>query len=399
MERKTKLFSICASVLLAGGVFVGCGSSSDSAAPSPTVTETSGVLVDPYIEGAVMCQDTNDNGLCDSDEPTSTATTATGGFTFDKALTAGKNILIKTQGTHEGKTFDLNISGVVDADGKIAVVSPLTTLESRGLTADQIVTILTQAKSDAITGGASNLSNFTISSTTILNDPLNNGLMDKKVSEIDDEDLANIQASLTTYGLLKIMNGSTTLKALTADQLVASGASGQAVNQIATALLTGVSNSLNKSLLNDIVNQISTGRTSLSSHPSISTTIAQSALPEPSVGIIVKVGTKIIDNLAELGYTTCNSTVGTDAAKVSAALTAVGTRASTISTSAKIMEMGKKLYGFTYKSNINTNLGNISGALSGLQSADGNISVGLNATSGVTTFVFDNSGNIVTHSN
>jgi hypothetical protein len=398
MKKNEKILSIFASIALAGTIFVGCGSSSSTPAQPTT---TSGVLVDPYIEGAVLCQDTNGNGVCESDEPTSTATTATGGFTFDKTLTAGKNIIIKTHGTHEGKTFDLNISGVVDADGKIAVVSPLTTFQSRGLTADQIANILTKAKTDAIASdSATNLANFTVSATTILDDPLNGSLMDKKVSEITDADLANIQASLATYGLLKIMNGSSTLKALSGNELETSGTTtGQPVNLIARAMLKGISDGLNTALLTSIKNSIESGRTGLSTHPSISTALAESTLPEPRVEMIVKVATKIIDNLAEVGYTVCEASSGNDAAKVGLALSAVGIRASTISTPSKIMEMGKKLYGFRYKNTINSNISSIPGALSGLQSADGNISIGLNATSGVTTFVFDNSGNIITHSN
>jgi hypothetical protein len=248
-----------------------------------------------------------------------------------------------------------------------------------------------------VAAGAGNLADFTVSATTLLNDPLNGGLMDKTVSQVTNSDLTNIQASLTAYGLLNVMNGSTTLKALTGTELETSGTtSGQPVNRIATAMLRGVSDSVNVALLNNIINSINTGRNGLTGAPlNLPANVASQAMPEPTIGLVVKVGVKIIDDLAEVGYTTCNNTDG----NVSAALNDVGTRFGTISTNTKIMEIGTKLYGFTYKNAIKNNLtGSYAAALTGLR-GDANLSAGFDANDSVTTFVFDNAGNIVGHTN
>lgn len=401
---KTKsIMSISASILLCGLVFSGCGGGSDSSAP----TGTTGTLVDPYISGAILCQDTNGNGTCETDEPTSSATTSEGVFTFTNELTAGKNIIIKTQGIHEGKTFDLNISGVVADDGSIDVVSPLTTFQAKGLTANQIANILTQAKTDAITiDGATNLGSFTVSATTILNNPLDGALMDKKVSQISDADLVNIQSSLVAYGLLKVMNGSSTLASLSGVALETSGTTtGSPVNLIARKMLQSVSDGLNTALLTTIKNSIDTGRTALTTGLTIGGALdavakANTALPEPTIGLVIKVAVKLIDDIAQTGYTTCNATSGDDTTKVTAALSAVATRATTITTPTKIMELGTKLYGLTYKSTItNTLSGLYSGGLTGLASASPDMAIGFNADSSAKTFVFDSNGNIISYTN
>lgn len=400
---KTKsIMSISTSILLCGLVFSGCGGGSDSSTP----TGTTGTLVDPYISGAILCQDTNGNGTCETDEPTSSATTSEGVFTFTNKLTAGKNIIIKTQGIHEGKTFDLNISGVVSEDGSIDVVSPLTTFQSRGLTANQIANILTKAKTDAIADGAINLGSFTVSATTILNNPLDGALMDKKVSQISDADLVNIQSSLVAYGLLKVMNGSSTLASLSGVTLETSGTTtGSPVNLIARKMLQSVSDGLNTALLTTIKNSIDTGRTALttgltSGGAPNAAALANTALPEPTIGLVIKVAVKLIDDIAQTGYTTCNATSGDDTAKVTAALSAVATRANTIATGPKIMELGTKLYGLTYKSTItNTLSGVYSAGLTGLASTSPDMAIGFNSNSNVKTFVFDTTGSIVYHTN
>jgi hypothetical protein len=359
---------------------------------------TSGKLVDPYISGAVLCQDTNDNNVCDSDEPVSSITSSDGNFTFSERLTAGKNIIIKTQGLHEGEAFDLNISGVVASDGSIDVVSPLTTFQSRGLTATQIAAIFTKAKEDAIANdGATKLANFSASSTSILANPLDGGLMDKNVSGVTDADLTNIQASIASYGLLKIMNGSTTLAALNGTELYTSGTTtGSPVNLIARGILKSVSDGLNVTLLTDIKTGIVAGRTALTT-AGLDSATAVAALPEPPIGMVVKVAVKILDQLAELGYTTCNTTSGDDATKVTAVLTAVGTRAATIIDATKIKKLGTTIYGLTYKNDITSNL---SGAyLTGLASANSDLGSGFNSSSSTVSFKFDSSGNVISVDN
>ena len=98
----------------------------DYESDNDTVTSSSGTIVDPYIAGAVLFQDDNNNSMWDSGEIFSSMSDSNGSFMFDSALTPGKNIRIKTQGIHEGEVYDLNISAVVNSQGAVDVVSPLT---------------------------------------------------------------------------------------------------------------------------------------------------------------------------------------------------------------------------------------------------------------------------------
>ena len=108
------------------------------------------------------------------------------------------------------------------------VVSPLTTFETRGLTVLQIAEILNKAASDK------GLTGFIVSETDILGDPLSGELLSKNAGDITSANLINIQASLATYGILKIMNGSDSLKALSGNELYTSGITiGSPVNLIA----------------------------------------------------------------------------------------------------------------------------------------------------------------------
>lgn len=340
MKRLSTVALLCGALI----VFNGCDNPLDSdndSSSTNTETSISGKLVDPYISGAVLCQDSNDNNTCDEGEPTSSTTDSSGSFSFSTSLTSGKNIIIKTQGTHEGKTYDLEISGVVSTDGKIDVVSPITTFQSKGLTESQIAGILNKAASDE------SLSGFIVSETTILGDPLKNDLLSKKVGDISSDDLLNIQSSLATYGILKIMKGSTTLSALNGTELYTSGTTtGEPVNLIARAMLKGIVNSVNTTTLTTIKTAIDTARSSSGGM------LTETNFPEPTVEIIVTVGVAIIDAIAHNGYTTCNATSGTDALKVSTALTAVNTYISNASilSSSKITEIGSKIMGIKFKS-------------------------------------------------
>lgn len=382
-----------ATLLALGLTFTGCGSSSTT---TTTTTTTSGTLVDPYIVSATLCQDTDASGTCDLGEPVSTSTDASGGFTFSEALTPGKNIIIKVQGTHDGIPFDLNISGVVATDGSIDVVSPLTTFESKSLSAGQLVGILTQAANDASVSAS-----YSFSDTTIFNDPLSGGLMDKTVDQITDADLTNIRAAIASYGLLKIMEGSTVLKALTGTELYTSGVTtGQPINVIAQGMLQALANSLNVTLLNNIITSIDAGRNGLISAftPSVgattATTVAQTALPSVKVGLIVKVAVKLITDIAQTGYVACNANTGDVASKVTAGMAAATTRANLILNQTKIMSLGTTLYFFENKDIVNATLSGAYAAGLTSMKQDADIARGLDATSNVTTFNFNANGDV-----
>ena len=122
---RSKWKNYLTTAFLSVGVFAGCGGGGSGGTISSDTTI--GKIVDPYIVGAVLCEDINKNGICESNEQLSSTSTVDGQFTFSSPLTAGSHIIVKTHGLHNGLTYDLNISGVVDSAGEIEVVSPITT--------------------------------------------------------------------------------------------------------------------------------------------------------------------------------------------------------------------------------------------------------------------------------
>ena len=376
---------------------VGCGGSSSNSTTSNGVTyKAQGVLVDPYIVGSILYQDENDNKQYDEGELISSTTTLNGEFGFTEELTPGKIIRIKTQGKHEGVTYDLNISTKVDTNGTISVVSPMTTFISRNLTKEQIADILNQAAKDA------SRSDWSINANLVLTDPLSDGLLTKTVTQLSDEDLVKIQASLATYGILKVMNGSTTLQGLNGQQLYDSGkTTGKEVNKIATVMVDSLLTALNKDLLSTIKGVIDTGKQSLVTGLVASGLYTQAqaeakiedAMPEPTADLIVKVAVAVIDRLADVGYTTCNKTPGEDATKVNTALQEVANNMPDVM--AKIPELGQEFYGMMYQKELSIleNVGMGVDLIGNLPSA---LQAGYNAKkAGNVSFRFDASNNIV----
>lgn len=350
------------------------------------VSTPTGTLVDPYIEGATLCEDLNNNSSCDDGEQISTATTSEGKFTFSEPLTPGTDVIINVQGTHVGKTYDLDISAVVASDGSVEIVSPLTSLGSKELTSEQIAAILNHA---AQTAG---LTNWNVSASDVSGNPISNDLSNKHASDITDEDLVKMQASLATYGLLRIIKGSKKLSELTANELYVSGMAldqDGAVSDILSSMLKGISGALNKDLLVVIKDTISQAKTqaqssadtianeaalsqitaqvkaAMSAIPGVTTAmidaqiasemakqgsydLGTSFLNEPTVEDIINVAVVIIDRISEVGYSTCNSTGGDYAAAISAA----NALFSTVVTQDNVMSIGTKLYGMKNASSL-----------------------------------------------
>jgi hypothetical protein len=382
-KMKKITISTVSALTLASSLFVGCGSSSSNdEGGNPVVT--TGTLVDPYIVNSVLYQDSNDNKQYDDGELISTPTDVNGKFTFSKELTAGKIIRIKTQGLHEGVTYDLNITGKVTDDKKIAVISPLTTFEARGLTTAQIADILNEAAINANVhfDNDATKAKWSIEASKVSLDPLSGDLMNKTASQLTDSDLVAIQASLTTYGVLKIMDGSSTLRELNATALYDSGMNENGhseVHDITKSMLSGVVETLNSSLLSDVKDAISSGRTMLT-NGGIPSNIANQGLPEPSVKLLVKIAVTIIDRVANIGYTTCNSTNGTDAQKVTAGLSAVSTFYGAHISQTAFMQLGRQLYGMTYHDSMKSTFVAPYGAgLTGILGADAELKIGYDA--------------------
>ena len=184
---------ICLFLVVVAAVFAGCGTA------TTTEDATAGVdnkLVDPYIVGAVLYEDVNGNGVQDADEQTSSVTDENGGFSFDNPLTADSILrLTATKGTHNGVAYTGDIMTKVTDPTVDQVVSPLTTLLANGWTAQNIIDELTTAGLSGITA------------EDLTTDPMNAFNLTDTISTITDEKLANIQASITIYCFLSIIDG------------------------------------------------------------------------------------------------------------------------------------------------------------------------------------------------
>ena len=378
-------FKYVLALSLASVLFVGCSGDTSSDDEATSSYAAQGVIVDPYIQGAILCEDVNKDAVCNASEQNSSSSTSEGVFGFDNALTSGSHIIIKEQGVHAGKTYDLNISGVVSSSGTIDVVSPLTTFETRGLTTTQIAEILNKAATD------SGLSGWAITANDISNDPLSDGLEDKKIGDLTSADLVKIQASLASYGILKIMSGSHALSELSASELYSSGMGLDGhteLLEITKAMLFNIEATLNTTTLTSIKTAIDTGRNAMSAIPEATT---NAGLPEPTASLIIHIAVSIIERLAEIGYTECNATDG----NVTAALNEVQSNQATIT--AKGIQLGSQLYGLTYHNEMKSSFsGYYTAGLSGIFAADSNIETGYDAKeAGHSTIRFDSSNNLV----
>ena len=134
INQKKTLLSIAVGVVLAG-----CGGGgSDYVAPvvQPSIT-TSGKAIDGYLSGSLVVCDTNNNGVADGGEATTT-TNGTGDFTFPSACAA---TIVVSGGTNIDT--GLPFKGLLKAPAGSIVATPLTTLMADGgLTAAQVAAAL-----------------------------------------------------------------------------------------------------------------------------------------------------------------------------------------------------------------------------------------------------------------
>ena len=262
-------------------MLAGCGESSSDDDGDKKADTSGGTIVDPYIEGAVLCIDSNKDGICGSDEPTSTASDDQGRFTFSQTPEAGDVIRIKTQGTHNGREYDLNMSATLsDTDG--FVISPLTTLQDKNITAAQITQIMEQF-------------GLTLTQTQVTGDPMD-GLDELSSSTVTDAELARIRASIAVYGTLRIMEGSEAIKRLTGEQFVASATDTEngVIYQILDTMTDYVKEGLSTSNITSLTNAV-TGNPNA---------------PAVSVLDIVNTAVAITDYMTQIGYTACNESNG-----------------------------------------------------------------------------------------
>lgn len=311
---KFSLISRSAFALSLVSVFlIGCGGGGGSSSSSGSGSSAaSGVLVDPFISGAVLCEDVDKNGSCDSSEQLSSATDAEGKFSFSNPLTPGSHIIVQKQGFHNGVPYTLDLGGVVDANASAKVISPLTTLQTKQLSAVQIKTLLHNA-------GLTN-----VTDDDIFANPLDGGIE----SLVDDNSLRRLQATLATYGMLKVLEGSNTLRDLNATNLMNS----PEVASILSVMVSTIKTTLSKNTLDTIQTQVSSyNQAGLFTAPNV------------SIGVVASTAVTMIDALTKTAYDTCNQTDGTDTQKVTAALAQFNTQKTAIL--AKQSELGMRYYG------------------------------------------------------
>jgi hypothetical protein len=196
LTLKNLTLSVVACTLL-----VGCGGGGSSSSSG----SSSGTLVDPYIVGAKLYWDKNNNNAVDSGEAISSATDANGKYTFSVAVPDGAVVRMHPsfKGTHNGVDFTGELSAKMSSTG---IVSPLTTLETKGFSDTEIISLL-------------NTAGITISASDIHSDPME-GMTSSKTTATDSE-LKRIRAAvalntffaMTGYGINKSTINSTTNKA------------------------------------------------------------------------------------------------------------------------------------------------------------------------------------------
>ncbi len=332
LSNKILVTSLITGVLIG---LVGCSDSSSTLKVVDEVNTTiddtnistkkvSGRIVDPYIEGAILCEDLNKDENCTDNEQKSTASSKDGEFTFSNELTVGSHIITDVQGKHNGVDYNLLLSGIVSDDGTIDIISPLTTLHKKGLNEDQIVKILTDAGLEGLT------------ITDILSDPMK-GLSGK--TSITDNELKYLQASLATYGLLKIIKGSETLSALGSKKLVNSSE----INNIATTMVTAIKNSLNKNTFTTIQAQIDIAKSQIPTQYASYVNI-----PDVKIDVVIRTAVTIMDRVVESAYNKCKETDG----DITLALQEASNTMS--KTQADISKISEYYYGLENKNDLST---------------------------------------------
>lgn len=245
------------------------------------IAAVNGVAVDPYIEDAVFCIDTNANYICDEGEPRSTETDDEGNFSFSVAPEDGDIIIMDVSGEHNGVPYAYDSLMGVYSGGEI-VVSPVTTLNALGFTEENIMALFTAA-------GLTD-----INQAYLFTDP-----MDTIASggEITADELAILRSSLMTYIVLRVLDGSDALSALSADELYVSAVTdGHALNSIITTAAEIVNSSLSQSTLDML------GGTSA--------VLESYGFPEIEFADVIRTAVTIADKLSEIGYEKCNETNG-----------------------------------------------------------------------------------------
>ncbi len=174
-------------------VLSGCGGSGSGGDSSVTDNGSTGVLVDPYINGAIL-QEVAEDGTTILQRG-STLTDAQGRFEFSAEVQVGSIIETKISqlGTHVGEPNQVVLRRQIRAnDNGLLVVSPLTTLIANGSTETDVVALLQTA----------GLTDF--SAGDIYIDPMSG--LDNLSSNVTSADLTRLQAAMAVANYLEAKN-------------------------------------------------------------------------------------------------------------------------------------------------------------------------------------------------
>lgn len=196
---KTKMLS---SVVLSALMLGGCGGGGSSS--GGTSYAVSGVAVDPYISGAVFCEDKDGSDTCDGTEQLSTTSDANGNFYFSNALAGTGQILMKSGsfGTHNGTAYDLQLAIPISSSATSSInITPMTTLMARGdfNTNNDLATSLNTSYGLANGGVVA----APLTGSDIVANPLTNLTLNS--STVTDDELKTLRAQLASYTSLKVL--------------------------------------------------------------------------------------------------------------------------------------------------------------------------------------------------
>tara|TARA_B100000674_G_C37910192_1_gene948199 strand:- start:238 stop:1566 length:1329 start_codon:yes stop_codon:yes gene_type:complete len=145
----SKHIRACASIIsiaITLNFLTGCGGSSSSSSSSSTAAQTSfsvsGVVSDGAISDATVWLDLNNDGIVDPSEPT-TQSDAQGNFNIETLKNIDLNVFIRAMGgtdTGTGLDFEgvLEALSQTDTEALTQMLTPLTTLEAKGMAEEEI---------------------------------------------------------------------------------------------------------------------------------------------------------------------------------------------------------------------------------------------------------------------
>lgn len=176
---------------------VACGGSDGSGSTAAGVANpsgpSSGIAVDPYIEGA-MFQEVAADGVTVLQRQSS-ASDALGRFSFPQATTVRSTILMKAsaKGMHQGAPFEGILKRKVTAEGDAAlVVSPMTTVLANGASEAELLAELQRAGFAGLT------------SADLTADPL--AALPVDPTTVSDANLKALQANLALNAVMAARN-------------------------------------------------------------------------------------------------------------------------------------------------------------------------------------------------